>query len=368
MNYNDMLVNFYKEQGCNTDIIYNFYYDETNNYIKFQFKKDKELNINNFLKKYCLGGITLPKQKDCNMLWNELQSALKIKGELKFKQINSGKTDTFTNCMRGRILNKILLFLNEKDIYLHCFTHDNLYDVIIDIVDSLLLEKYEDTYDFFQREMKCQLYLFVLKDIGYFVDILKESNYPNIIGKNIKNFCSSMFKWINMVDTDGLFGLECCRQLFREYSKKDHLIFWENNKDGIIIDGYQHLNFDMCIKFRKSFHCFDEISEVQSKFKKLNITNYTFIDSEKCFPIQIADTMVGLLNKFFEFVDTNSYEDIITIFYKMSDIQKQNFLLFLKLYKKSLDVSEFFMCFYEPESVVNERNVKIFNIVSSLIQ
>lgn len=61
MNYKDMLVNFYKDLGCDTDIAYNFYYDETNNYIKFRFKKDKELNIDNFLKKYRLGGVTLLK-------------------------------------------------------------------------------------------------------------------------------------------------------------------------------------------------------------------------------------------------------------------------------------------------------------------
>lgn len=301
------------------------------------------------------------------MLWNELISALKIEGELKFKQINSGKTDTFTNCMRGKILNKILSFLYENDIYLHCFTHDNLYDVIIEIVDSLLLEKYEKIYGSLQSIMKCQLYLFVIQDISYFVDILRESNYPNVVGENIKKFCILMFNWIDRTDIGECFGLECCRQLFREYSKKEHLMFLENNDDDIIVDGYQHLNFDMCIKFGKSFHCFDEISEIQSKFENVNITNYAFVDSKKCFPVQIADTMVGLLNKFFEFVDTNSYEDIMTIFHEMSDIQKQNFLLFLKLYKKSLDVSEFFMCFYEPESVVNERNVKIFNIIESLI-
>lgn len=55
----ELLKEYYAEQGYDTNIVNNFYYDETNNFIKFQFKDNKTLNTDNFLQKYRLGGITL---------------------------------------------------------------------------------------------------------------------------------------------------------------------------------------------------------------------------------------------------------------------------------------------------------------------
>ena len=159
-----------------------------------------------------------------------------------------------------------------------------------------------------------------------------------------------MCDWIKEIDTDCYFGLENCRQLFKEYSKKEQLIFLENNSEKIIIEGYSGLNLDMCIKFDKSFHCFDEISEIQNKLETDNVTNYIFKDSKKSYQLQISDTMIGFMNKFFEFLDHNTYQKIVNLINDMTNFQSENLSLFLKLYKKTVDKNEMFMCFYEPKN------------------
>ncbi len=367
MSLSALLEKYYTEQGYDTNVTNNFYYDETNNFIKFQFKNNKNLNIDNFLQKYRLGGITLEKNKDDMVPWNGLLKSLNIQGELKFKQINTGKTDTFINCLRGKNLNKILEFMHDNDIYLHCSTFDNLYDVIIEIIDSLLLDKYKEIYYFFAPIMKDELYIYIKNGINRFIHILEESNYPNVTGNYIEFFCKKMCNWINETDTNKLFGLEICRQLFKEYSKKEQLIFLKNNSEKVIIDGYSGLNLDMCVKFYKSFHCFDEIAEIQDELKNTDITNYKFEDSKENIKLQLSDAMIGFMNKFFDFLDQNSYHDIICLLNDITDLQKKNLILFLKLYKKSVDKNEMFMSFYEPISIVERRNKIISQLIDNYV-
>ncbi len=59
MSLSELFEEYYTEQGYDTNVVNNFYYDETNNFIKFQFKDNKILNIDNFLQKYTLGGVSL---------------------------------------------------------------------------------------------------------------------------------------------------------------------------------------------------------------------------------------------------------------------------------------------------------------------
>lgn len=123
----------------------------------------------------------------------------------------------------------------------------------------------------------------------------------------------------------------------------------------------------MCVKFYKSFHCFDEITEIQDKLKNSDITNYNFEDSKKNIRLQLSDVMIGFINKFFDFLDQNSYQNIISLMENMSDFQHENLILFLKLYKKSVDKNELFMCFYEPGSIVKQRNQIITQLISNYI-
>lgn len=361
MVYKNMIKEFYNEQGYDTDLCNNFYYDETNNFRKFKFK-ETGLNIDNFLQKYRLGGITLDKNRDVSEIYKELYSSLNIQGELKFKQINSGKTNTFINCLNGKNLKKILEFLNNNTIYIHSYSFDNLYDVIIEIVDSLL-EQYLDIYYYLASIMKNDLYFFVLTDIERFIDILEFCNYPNITDKNIELFCKNMTEWLEESDTSMIFGLENCRQLFKVYLKNGELLFLKNNKEKVIIDGYSGINFDMCIKFDKSFHYFDEIPELEQELNKYEVDNYKFVDSKMNVQIQLSDVIIGLLNRFFEFLDQNTYEKIIKKLKNISDFQKDNLVLFLEIYKQSVEKNEMFFCFYEPMKLVMERNNKILNLI-----
>lgn len=75
--------------------------------------------------------------------------------------------------------------------------------------------------------------------------------------------------------------------------------------------------------------------------------------------------MIGFMNKFFDFLDQNSYQNIYILLKNMTDFQRKNLILFLKLYKKSVDKNEMFMCFYEPVSLVMHRNQIIIQLISN---
>lgn len=41
MSLSELFEEYYTEQGYDTNVVNNFYYDETNSFIKFQFKDNK---------------------------------------------------------------------------------------------------------------------------------------------------------------------------------------------------------------------------------------------------------------------------------------------------------------------------------------
>lgn len=359
----DLIRKYYKKQGYNIDEKYNFFYDETNNNIKYQFKNDKIPNLDDFIKKYRLGGIVL-KKESINYDFDNLEKSLNLKNELKINSINTQKTDTFLNCLRGKRLELILDFICSNDILIHIYSFDNLYDVVIEIIDSLIMEEFLDIYDYLAPIMKNDLYKFVKNDLKRFMNYLKRYNYPNIESENIYDFCNDMYIWIDeSVQKD--FGLECCRQLFRTYRKKEKLLFLNGNKEKVIIDGYTEINFDMCLKFSKSFHFFDEITEVKKNLKKFPVDNYDFGDSASNFTLQLSDVIVGLLDRFFEYIDNTNCKDLEKELKNLKGIQKDNLIKFLNLYNKSVNENELFFGFYEPIDIVNYRNSIIYSLITA---
>ena len=362
----ELIMHSYIEQGYDVSGNYLFFYDETNNNIKFQFKNGKIPNIDDFVKKYRIAGIVL-KENIENYNFDVFQKELNVKPELKINLVNSQKTDTFLNCLRGKVLEKVFDFFIEQGILVHVFSFDNLYDVIIDIVDSLFSEDITETYFFLAPVMKNSLYNFVIADIDKFMNILKKYKYPNIINSNIWDFCNDMYFWIENYATTDDFGLECCRQQFKAFRKKDNLLFLNDNKENVIIDGYASINFNTCAIFANSFHLFDDISEVQEELKKFSVNNYDFGSSVDNFTLQLSDVVVGLMDRFFNYIDSKDYVALERELLSLEGRQKSNLLKFLELYYKSLNENELFFGFYEPHDIVAERNDKILKLINKFI-
>ncbi len=58
---------------------------------------------------------------------------------------------------------------------------------------------------------------------------------------------------------------------------------------------------------------------------------------------------------------------MICLLNDITDLQKENLILFLKLYKKSVDRNEMFMRFYEPISIVECRNKIISQLIDNYV-
>ncbi|MEQ1723265.1 MAG: hypothetical protein ABL930_08810, partial [Pseudobdellovibrio sp.] len=160
----------------NTEKVFTFYYDETNNIRKLHIRDDQKLNVSN-LGNFVLGGIVHEgSARDFNIA--ELRARLRLdKGvkEIKLKHIASGN---FLELLESQKLNIFLAWLNENRLMIH-FSHlDPIFWSIVDIIDSVLIQIPE----FMEHHhiLKSDLNEIVKADLDQAIAILFNFNYTDV--------------------------------------------------------------------------------------------------------------------------------------------------------------------------------------------
>jgi len=90
--------------------------------------------------------------------------------------------------------------------------------------------------------------------------------------------------------------------------------------------------------FINSEHIFDKEDSIEPLIEELNITydnfkieNYSFIDSRDNLLIQLSDIIVGLIGKFYNYINDNTLEKLRVNIKSLNGTQKDNLKLFNKL-------------------------------------
>lgn len=299
----------------NTDEVYTFYYDETNN-IRKLYLKDTGLNVEK-LDNFVLAGI-LHKGLSVNCEFSALFRKLNLQkstNELKLKHIAKGD---FLNMLNSEKLHIIFSWLIENDFYVHYFNLNTIYWSVIDIIDSIIGELRHPFYMKNHMSLKSDFYELANSNSSTFLNKLHAFNYPDVPEEKREMFCRWLIEFTNINSA----MLSDSRANILENLVKESLMI----KELPLISGFhgRELISSFIVfylrnlyLFKNSRHIFDEEQSIQDDVNKFPLTengmpikNSDFVKSHDCKEVQISDIVAGFLGKYFSYLKDVSDEQL----------------------------------------------------------
>ncbi len=325
----------------NFDEKYHFFYDESNNPRKLY---TRETDFNSSISgSFVLGGIV---DDGIAFSFEEFRSSLKLQDnvkEIKFKHLASGN---FMSCLKSKKINTYLQFIDDEDILIHLSCINLLYYAIVDIVDSALMNqrKLLERGPVFIRELKDVMHQVLRLHLDETRALFFEFKYPNVSQANIPKFISKIISIINYENKniENKDRLQILKDILDFSGKEQKMPFLGGEEDNVLLKEFYQFYIKQIYMFKNSNHTFDNedtIQEIVGHFnfidEKTSLKNYTFKDSQSEIMIQLSDVIVGLTSKYHSFINDNTNESIQSEFDNLSDLQKRNLKLYLKIISKS---------------------------------
>ncbi|CKG80090.1 Uncharacterised protein [Fusobacterium polymorphum] len=244
-------------------------------------------------------------------------------------------------------------------MYIHFLNLNHLYYSIVDIIDEI----YQTGTLEENREIKSFFYKLVRENIQDFYDIFLKYNYPNLKKENCYSFFNELIDILNKKFPEDKKTKEFIN-FFKSGIKNNEFILLTDNEDDTLIDDYEHFYTDPVLIFEDSKFIFDNEETICNKIEnrkiilrknleditldknqKFELEDYkrildkadiSFQDSKNNKFIQISDCVVGILGKFFEYINITSLEEI-----KKTDyLNIEGIALLIELLDKSVNYSE----------------------------
>lgn len=318
-----------------------FYYDESNNIRKLWLdENDFNAPVDS---DFVLGGVMHfgnTTTADVDALKNNLRLQKSAK-EIKFKHIS--KANSFLECLNEP---KVLIFLQwlyASDLYVHFSNVNNLYYTVIDIIDSIE----ETSYIPFLFQMKNELYKLIRNNYQDFYKLMVCYNYPNIDTSKIADFYNHIIGYIDKNYEEIPFTLEILRQGLKVARKQKELAFLQGNTEKTILDNYFPFYIRPIGVFPNAKHIFDneyKIEEIFDKYDFYNgenkLENYTFVNSKSIPLVQVSDCIIGLLGKYYTYINSIDMYQARSLFTTLSDNQRKVLRIFAQLILKSERLSK----------------------------
>jgi hypothetical protein len=347
-----------------------FYYDETNNIGKF-WLNDTGVNTTDALTKdFVLGGIAFEEDAypDVNELINKLN--LQKASELKSSNLFRGKG--FLDIMGSKRTNTFLNWLNDSPLFIHYASLNNVYFALVDIIDSLFLAYPEDFFIDWVNEKDAIDWMLDVKDSFYrhtkehlpeTVKLFIKHNYPEIITDDVPSFCYDWIEQLN-VNKNSELELRFIVQFLKRAKIDKELPLLKGNIPGILVRDYATSYLERIRIFKKSYHIFDRELSIEQKLSTVKIiengevcTRYRFEDSKNDRNIQVSDVFVGLMGKYFSFLNEMDERQMNETIRNLSPQQKENFKLLNAIVAKSDDKSRTLISSFNPPSEAFKRGI-----------
>lgn len=317
---------------------FTFYYDETNNIRRF-YLTDDGTNVTEH-KNFVLGGIVLAEGRQLEDI-GPLRDALQIQksaAEIKFAHVAKGN---FEAALSSRKLSTFLSWLLHQGIGIHYSNLNVLYWAVVDIVDSIVANPRFRPYLFLHRELKNELHRIASLDLGRFLRLLKRYGYPNVKSEKAAEFIGEIeFFLAEYIDEDAHLPASMLQKLIEKASSLQELAFLMGKED-VLIESFRDFYIRPVALFKNSTHIFDHEAEIQKALAGLELVDagravdYSFSNSSSEPGIQLSDVLVGLLGKYFTFIEENSMASLLEKKRLLNPIQSQN----LGLLKQLIDIS-----------------------------
>jgi len=304
------------------------YYDETNNIRKLRLRENR-LNAekqDNFV----LGGLVmLPGQSIGDI--KELRKALYIQPtakEIKFDLIAKGD---FMEALGSEKLGKVLSWLRAREIGIHFINLNVLHWVILDIVESIVADdEFEEVLPF-QHELKNELHYIATRDLPGFLGIMQSYSFPDISRERTSDFIREVREFVvaNWPENPNPATM-MLRDVLSKAMSLNELAFLVDEQAGELIDGFHRFFLNRICTFKNARHILDEEKTVQAELARFRLMNgeeemdVSFVDSVNAPEIQLSDVIVGLLGRFFTFIENTHSSDLVRLRDNLTPTQKQN--------------------------------------------
>lgn len=325
----------------NTDDIYTFYYDETNN-IRKLYLKGAGLNVDK-ADNFVLAGIVhkgLNANSDFSGLFQSLNLQKNI-NELKLKHVAKG---SFLDMLRSQKLFTILRWLIDNKFYIHYFNLNIVYWSVLDIIDFIIGELRHPFYIMNHLAIKSDFYELANHNSASFLNALHELNYPDVPKENGDRFCCWLIEFVNThsILLPG-FRANVIESLVKESLKIKELPFISGFHGKELISSFMVFYLRNIYLFKNSRHIFDEEKSIEDDIKEFDLTensipiqNHEFVKSNDSKAVQLSDVVVGFLGKYFTYLKNVSDEQLTLDKSELTNNQKNT----LEALKELIDVSD----------------------------
>lgn len=308
------------------DRSFTIFYDETNNIRKLYLTEDG-FNVGKH-ENFVLGGVALKEGQAIPEI-DDLRRQLGIQktaSEMKLKHLAKG---TFEDMMASAKVATFLSWLSTNQIFIHYSNINILYWALIDIIDAIIMEDRFEAYFPAHKELKNELYRLVSRDTLGFLKLMKAHGFPDIAGDRGGEFLAAIEAFLgDHVDEQSNLPTLMLMSLLRQ-AKTLEILSFNGEVQGMIIAGFDKFFIQPICNFKNSRHIFDHEVEVEGAIAPYclmdeeRIVDFKFSDSKAEVGIQLADIVVGLLGKYFMFIEDHSMRELFAKKSKFTTIQKK---------------------------------------------
>lgn len=373
---------------------YTFYYDESNNVRKLYLSKkidgyniDHDPNKHNGVN-FILGGVA-HKEPSFSADWSDLHKRIQLQAnanEFKLKHVATGD---FLTMLTSKKLTAFMEWLLHSDLYIHYSNFNMEYwgylDIIDDCVSFGLKEGFIQNLPYehlntYMMANKDALYSYVKANKVQFIQFLKSFDFPYIEGKEhafiqalagqISTHCVELLR----VDNRDSFQIKLAQDLLvllmacSEKKINDLTLTMDirtapaTDEDNLILDGFTKFYQCRAQMFADSAHIFDVEKIIEADLQKVAkyvpdvaSLNYKFADSKQDPLVQVSDVIAGFLQRYFDYLNTNRYEDIVETRKNLKDKQQVNMELLRLLINKSHEENPLLL-FYVISPLEHEKH------------
>jgi|GEM_PF-465948 len=345
------------------DTPYTLYYDETNNIRRLLLTPEGMNNPNPQC--FALGGIAYTGE-DRDFRYEEFRKALRIQKTAKEVKLEHVAKGDFLALVASPKTETFLRWLIAERYFIHCVVLDPLYWSIVNIIDSVLTAE-ENAYLLpIDNNLKSDLYAVLIHDRPQLIGMLHKYSYPNVGRENKNAFIRDLLDALEAgEDLLPHFNYQMLKGALQIALKQSALAYLEDEADNVLVDELSSFFINRICIFKHSRHIFDQEPWIERLIQKLafkdgdrDFSNFQFADSIKTPGTQLSDVTIGLLGKYFSFVNQTEWTDLQLAKNALSQRQRSNTSLLKTLIESAIAENPIF--FHSILSIDDHRKSNYF--------